>query len=257
MSYSGSDLIVELVRTNFKLKYRGSVLGFLWVLMKPFFLFLIMYVIFSYLSRSGGGLSSETYAVYLLLGLVIFYFFNDGIVYGMNSLLDKSSIILKVNFNRSVAVLSSIILALINFIINMIIIAVVAAFVGVGASWLSFLYFVFIVVTLTMLILGMSYFSSILLVHLRDLTHVTELGMQLMFYASAVFFPVEIVPEQWRFLVQYNPIAAIIEAARNAILYGQVTRLTYVSVLFGLSIVLYLFGRIYFNKQVKRIAEYF
>ncbi len=257
MERTGKDLITELVRTNFKLKYRGSILGFLWVLMKPFFLFLIIYIIFSHLSRGTQGLTANQYAVYLLLGLVMFYFFNDGIVYGMNALLDKAGIILKVNFNRSVAIFSSISLALINFLINLFIIGVVSVIVGVHINATSALYFLFVCMTLLLLVTSVSFFTSIMLVHLRDLTHVTELGMQLLFYASAVFFPIEIVPEKWRPIIQINPLAALIEAGRGAIVYGEILRFKYVLVLFIISVVLLFVGRSYFNKQVKRITEYF
>jgi ABC-2 type transport system permease protein len=250
------DIIKELVRTNFKLKYRGSVLGFIWVLLKPFFLFMIMYLVFSAMSRGVSGLSSKQYAVHLLLGLIIFTFFNEGVTYGMNSILDKSGIILKINFDRKVAVFSSIFLAGINFVINLCIITVVAFVVGVHVTPSSLLYLLLLFSTVLILITGISFFTSIIMVRLRDLLHVTELVMQLLFYASAVFFPAEIVPEKWRFIILYNPLAAIIQAARSAVLFGTVDRPLFISAIFVCAVLIFIFGWIFFNKKVRKIAEY-
>jgi ABC-type polysaccharide/polyol phosphate export permease len=250
------NLFTELVRTNFKLKYRGSVLGFVWVLMKPFLIFLVLFLVFSGLN-TGGELSSRAYAAYLLIGMILFNFFSEGIVWGMNSLMDKESIIMKVNFNRIVAVQSSVALAVINFFINSVVIMVIAVFAGIGASFVSFIYFLFVCVILMLLILSISLFTSIILVHLRDLSHIAELGLQLLFFGSAVFYPITFVPEKWRFLIVWNPLAAMIDASRSAIMFGEVTRFPYMIAIFLISIILLIAGWMFFNRSIRKIAELF
>jgi len=251
------DLLVELVRTNFKLKYKGSILGFVWVLLKPFFIFLLLYIVFANLLKIGGSCeSSGKNAMYLLIGLIVYNYFSEGIIFGMNSILDKSNMILKVNFNRIIAVLSSLILAFINFLINSIIIAVVAVIVGVDITPVSFVYVLLLVLTMSVIILSISLFSSLLLIRLRDLTHIVELALQLVFYGSAVFYPISIVPDRWRFLIDYNPIAAIIDASRTALIDGEVARMSFAVSLLAVALLLLLVGIPFFNRSVKLVAEY-
>ncbi|MDD3661851.1 MAG: ABC transporter permease [Candidatus Dojkabacteria bacterium] len=251
------DLYSELVRTNFKLKYRGSILGFLWVLMRPFVTFLTLFVIFSSISSAQGFSGKSEYAMYLLIGLVVFTFINEGIIEGMNSLMQRSGIILKIGFNRFIALASSITMALINFVINLLIVSVVAVTADVSLSALSGVYLVFVILTALLMVLGISFFSSIMLIRLRDLSHIVELLMQLVFYASAIFFPITIVPERWRFIVEYNPIAVFVQAAREAITSGSVVRFDYVIGAFIFSLVLVVMGNYFFQRNVKKIAEFF
>lgn len=251
------DLLLELVQTNFKLKYKGSVLGFLWVLLKPFFIFLILFAIFVNIVKGTTDLTTKEYTLYLLIGMVFFNFFNEGIIFGMNSLLDKSQIILKVNFNRLIAVASSIALALINFGINLFIIAIVAIFIGVHLTIFSALYLIAIIAAMITLILAISLYTSIILIRLRDLTHITELALQLLFYASAVFIPIEAIPEKYHEIILLNPLAVYIQAARSAVIYGTVERPLFIAASFAISALLVISGFFFFEKRVKKITEFF
>lgn len=251
------DLYIELVKTNFKLRYKGSILGFIWVLIKPFLIYLMLFVVFFNLGGSSKDLSSGQYSVYLLLGLIIFNYFNESIIWGMNSLMDKAHIILKVNFNRIIALFSSLSLALINFVINCGILTVVSVVVGVNTSVMSIVYMLFVFLVLTLFVLGISFFTSVMLIRLRDLNHISELGLQLVFYGTAVFYPIEIVPEKWRFIVEYNPIAVVIQASRQALLYGDIARLEYIFGLLFVSLILCIFGALYFKNNIKKVAEFF
>lgn len=254
---TSTDLFSELVRTNFKLKYSGSVLGFIWVLMKPFLIFLVLFIVFSGMSMGTEDLTARGYAAYLLIGLVMFNFFSEGITNGMNALLDKENIILKINFNRVIAVQSSVAMAVINFLISLGIIIVITLIVGISTTVASSLYFVLICLTMLLLIFSISLFSSVILIRLRDLTHITELGLQILFFGSAVFYPITFVPEKWRFLIEYNPIAIIISASRYALIYGEVTRVPFILGIFVGSIALGAVGWVYFRRQIKKIAEFF
>ncbi len=251
------DLLGELVRTNFKIKYKGSLLGFLWVLLKPFFIFLILFAIFVNIVKGTTLLTANEFALFLLIGMVFFTFFNEGIILGMNSLLDKSQLILKVNFNKLIAVSSSIALAVINFVVNLVIVAGVAAVVGINLTPLSTLYLFVIIFAMLLLIFAISLFSSIILIRLRDLTHITELLLQLLFYASAVFIPLEAIPDQFHKVILLNPVAVFIQAARSAIMYGTIDRPKYVFASIGFSLLLLIVGLVFFQSRVKKITEYY
>ncbi|MBN1617984.1 ABC transporter permease [Candidatus Dojkabacteria bacterium] len=251
------DLYYELVKTNFKMKYRGSVLGFLWVLMKPFLMFCVLFIAFSGMGRQNNGLSSQQYAVYLLTGLVTFYYINDGILLGMNSLLDRAGVILKVNFDRKIAVLSGMTLGLINLLVNFSIVLLMALVFGVHIQIIPFLYVIGIFLSITLFTFSISLFSSILLIRFRDLSHIVDLGMQLLFYASAVFYPIDIIPEKWRFVIYYNPFAIFIDAIRQALVWGNFEHYKYVILVTCFSLIMLVIGIKVFDKNVKKIAEYF
>ena len=84
-----------------------------------------------------------------------------------------------------------------------------------------------------------------------------ELVLQLLFYASAVFFPVEMIPENYRFIVYYNPVARFVKAVREALIFGEITDLKFVLLALAASVILVILGRLYFNKHIKKVAEHF
>ena len=257
ISKNDLDLYKQFVKTIFKMRYKGSLLGFFWVLLKPFFMFIILFVVFSTVSGQVGNLTSRQYAVYLLSGLVIYTFFSEGITWGMGSIMERADLILKINFKRDIVLISALTMALINFVINLLIIAVIGLILGIQFSLVGSLYILFIGLALFTVMYGISFFTSIWMVHIRDLAHITELGLQLMFYASAVFFPIEMIPERFQFIVRYNPVAIYIQSVREVLAYQNITHLKFVVGSFLLSLLLVLLGSIYFKHNIKRIAEHF
>ncbi|MBP8979247.1 ABC transporter permease [Candidatus Dojkabacteria bacterium] len=257
MDKNDLDLYKQFVKTTFKMRYKGSILGFFWVLLKPFFMFLILFLIFSHTASAVGGLTQQQYAVYLLSGLIVYTFFNEGMIWGMGSIMERAQLIVKINFKRDVVVASSLSMALINFSINLLIVLVVALILKINISLIGLAYVFLIGLTMFLSLYGVSFFTSIWLVHVRDLQHIMELVLQLLFYASAVFFPVEMIPEKYRFIVYYNPMARFVKAVREALIFGEVTDLKFVLLALAISIVLVILGKIYFNKHIKKVAEHF
>jgi len=257
MNKNDLDLYKQFVKTTFKMRYKGSILGFFWVLLKPFFVFLILFLIFSHTSSSIAGLTQQQYAVYLLSGLIVYTFFNEGMIWGMGSIMERAQLIVKINFKRDVVVASSLSMALINFSINLLIVLVVALVLKINISLIGLAYILFIGLTMFLALYGISFFTSIWLVHVRDLQHIMELVLQLLFYASAVFFPVEMIPEHYRFIVYYNPVARFVKAVREALIFGEITDLKFVLLALAASVILVILGRLYFNKHIKKVAEHF
>ncbi len=257
MNKNDLDLYKQFVKTTFKMRYKGSILGFFWVLLKPFFMFLILFLIFSHTASAVGGLTQQQYAVYLLSGLIVYTFFNEGMIWGMGSIMERAQLIVKINFKRDVVVASSLSMALINFSINLLIVLVVALILKINISLIGLAYVFLIGLTMFLSLYGVSFFTSIWLVHVRDLQHIMELVLQLLFYASAVFFPVEMIPEKYRFIVYYNPMARFVKAVREALIFGEVTDLKFVILALAVSIVVVILGKIYFNKHIKKVAEHF
>lgn len=247
------DLLFELIRTNFKLRYNNSILGFLWVLMKPFLYFLMLFIVFT--AFRGGEVSAQ-YGANLLLGIIIYTLVNEGIIFGMHALTDLAGVILKVNFPRQVAVTSAVFMAVTNFMFNMVILLVLATIGRFIPTIEGFLYFVFILGMVIFSLYSISLVSSILLVKVRDLHHVMELVMQLVFWGSAVFYSIDDMSGTFGKVIRLNPLAIVIHASRRALLEGDIIHLKAMLIMSIFSLVLFFVGNLYFKKNIKRIAEF-
>ncbi|MDN3512681.1 MAG: ABC transporter permease, partial [Candidatus Jettenia sp.] len=248
--------------TSFKLRYNNSLLGFLWVLLKPFMLFLIMFFVWSRLLEN----TQENYALYLLLGIMMFTFFSEGVTMGMNALLEKAHIILKVNFPRQIVLLSSTLMAVINLCINLGIFLIFSIFNGGSNAQLgTVLYGVWVFLVFYLFILGVSFFTSIFLIYLRDLSNVTDVGLQLLFWSTPIFYSLDtsiggrsydlsgIVKQ----LIGANPLGIVIDTVRAAFIAGEVRNWELMLAYFVVTLFLCLVGWKYFSDKVRRIAESF
>lgn len=251
---NNTDLLYELVKTSFKLKYNGSILGFIWVILKPFLQFLILYVVFS---NVAGNQTIKAFPVYLIIGLVIFTYFQESIVGGLNSLKEKAHIILKVNFDRKLAVYSSIILALINLFVNFVVITIFMLFNPVTLRLEAILYALFIVFILFILNVGISFFTSVISIRIKDIQHLVEVGFQLLFYATPIIYKIDVLPEKYQQIAALNPIYIIIQSVRAALINGEIAFLKEIIVIAIISLVIFILGMTFFNNQVTKIAEKF
>jgi ABC-2 type transport system permease protein len=249
------DLLRELVKTNFKLRYNNSVLGVLWVLIKPYSTFLVMYYIWSRL----GGETVPNYRLYLLVGIVTNAFFQEQISSGLTSLLDTAHIILKVNFPRQLAVMSASFGALINLGINLLLIAVIGAFTNLRPTPLGVAYIFLIYLIMYIFCLSISFVSSIILIRFRDLKNITDLGLFLLYWATPIFYVLtpNIAQGSTMSLIAANPLGILINQVRAGLgIYGEVNwQLMLIYLAVGLvSLVL---SWTFFQKNVKKVAEYF
>lgn len=173
-------LLKELIKTDFKLRYQGSAIGYLWSILKPVMLFLIMYLVFVRFMRFGEG--TPHFAVALLLGITIWSFFGETTGVGMLSIVSRGDMLRKVNFSKSVIVFSVVINAFINLMISLAVVTIFALINGVQMSWTV----IFVVPLLFQLVLfttGISFMLSTFFVYFRDLGPIWEVIMQVCFYA--------------------------------------------------------------------------
>ncbi len=247
------DLLIELIRTNFKLRYNNSILGFFWVLMKPFLYFLMLFVVFT---AFRGGEASAEFGANLLLGIIIYTLVNEGVIFGMHALTDLAGVILKVNFPRQVAITSAVFMAVVNFAFNTVILLVLAVLGSFAPTLEGLLYFLFILSMTIFALYSISLFSSILLVKIRDLHHIMELVMQLVFWGSAVFYSIDDMSGAFGQIIRLNPLALIIHASRRALLQGDIIHVKAMLFMTVMTFVLYFLGSLYFRKNIKRIAEF-
>jgi ABC-2 type transport system permease protein len=226
-------LLRELVVTDFKLRYQGSVLGYLWSLLKPLLLFAILYVVFVNFLKIGANI--EHFAVYLLLGIVMWTFFVEATSQGMAAIVSRGDLIRKINFPKYIIVISGTISALINLILNLFVVFIFILINGVGIHW-SILLMPFYVLELYVFALAIAFLLAAAYVKYRDIGHIWEVLMQGAFYATPILYPVQmlagphtttaqqILASSHAYvaqLIMLNPIAHAVQGARNSAITHQ------------------------------------
>lgn len=208
-------LLRELVITDFKLRYQNSALGYLWALLKPLFMFGIIYVFFTVVLGIGRGV--ENWGVALLLGIVMWTFFQEVVKQGLKSIVSNGGIIRKINFPKYIIVVATSLSAIINLLINLVVVLIFAAFSGVEFGWGVALVPLFII-ELYIFGLGLAFLFSAINVKFRDIDYIWDVLTQALFYGSAIMFPLNQVvsfSQRAAELLSLSPITQAIQDARH------------------------------------------
>jgi ABC-2 type transport system permease protein len=216
-------LLRQMVVSDFKLRYQGSVLGYVWSLLRPLFLFVIMYVVFVKFLRIGANIPH--YPVYLLTGIVLWNFFAEITNNGVTSIVDRSELIRKLNFPKFVIILSTAFSALINLGLNLIVIGLFLYVNKVDVGWGALLWSPLFVFEIFVFAISLAFILSALFVRLRDVNYIWEVLMQAMFYATPIIYPLSLVSEKWPQVAKFmmlNPVAQAIQGVR----YESITPVT-------------------------------
>ena len=210
------NLTRELAVTSFKLKYTGSTLGYAWSLVKPLLIFGMTYLVFVRVLGAGAG--DPTFPVQLLLGIVIWTFFADATSSATGAIVGSGHMIRKAYFPRWIVVIAATLSATMTLGVNLALIMLIGFPLGWFHVGLAGLLAPLLFVELYMLVVGIGLLMSAMFVLFRDLGHVWEIMLQLLFYASAILFPFARIPSQYRVLVALNPVAQLLEDMRRALI---------------------------------------
>lgn len=265
-----ASLTYTLAATDFKLRYFGSVLGYLWSLMRPLLLFGVLYVVFTEVFSLGKGVPH--YPVYLLTGIILWTFFIETTSNNVQSLTLREGLLRKMRFPRLVIPLSVALMALFNLAMNMIAVVVFALANGVypRVSWLEM---PVLILLMAILAVGVGMLLSALYVRFRDVQPIWDVVSQALFYASPIIY----TAYQYKGLkhvAMFNPIGAILTQMHFSWVGGGTLvrhghRIYYpvhdaattaggwplLLVPFGIIIGLFCLGLWFFNREAPRIAE--
>jgi ABC-2 type transport system permease protein len=253
-------LLSELVRTDFKLRYQGSVLGYAWSLLRPLLLFVILYVVFVKFLKFGAGVPH--FPVYLLLGIVMWNFFNEMTVQSLGSIVGRGDLIRKIRIPRWIIVLSSSISALINLFLNLLVIVVFMAVNHVDVMR-TILWLPLILAEVYLFSLGLSFFLAAAFVKFRDINYIWEVILQAGFYLTPILYPLSRIPNlTFQKLLLINPMGQAIQDARYAaITHASTTTHSifqggwYQFIPFILVGLVLIIGLSYFRRESKYFAE--
>jgi ABC-2 type transport system permease protein len=209
------SLTFTLAATDFKLRFFGSALGYLWTLMRPLLLFGVLYFVFTEVVRFGDDI--KNYPVYLLAAIVIFTFFSETTARGVNSLVERENLLRKVRFPRMVIPLSVALHALFNLGLNLVVVFVFVLASGIEprVAWLELVPLVAVVVVFAT---GLTMLLSALFVRYRDVQPIWEVVLQMLFYASPVIYVTEFLPDNIERKAMANPITAVLTQMRHSLI---------------------------------------
>ncbi len=260
-SRSNKILLRELVITDFKLRYQGSALGYLWSVLKPLFLFTILYVVFD--KFLGMGRDIEHFAVYLLLGIVVWQFFSEATIMGLQSIISRGDLIRKINFPKYIIVIASTVSALINLLINIVVVLVFCVINGVELTPMAFLA-IPLIIEIYIFALGLAFLLSSINVKLRDIGYLWEIFLQGAFYATPILYPLQMIlakmPAAAKWLM-LNPMAQAIQDMRYVLVTHETITIWAllhnwkVILPFIIIIITVVSGAYFFRKNQKHFAE--
>lgn len=251
-------ILREMVSTDFKIRYQGSALGYLWSLLKPLFLFAILYIVFTFIIPLGKDV--EHFAVYLIIGVVFWNFFNEATTIGAGAVVAKGDLMRKISIPRYLVVMASSFSALINLGLSLIVVFIFALLNGITPS-IEWLLIVPLALEVFVFALGVSFFLSAAFVKYRDITYIWEVVLQAGFYASAIIYPLSKVPEEFHKWFFINPMVQIMQDARYAVatqseatIWSTVS-FPYTFIPFVVIGIVGVIGWVYFKKKSKYFAE--
>ena len=253
------NLTLTLAVTDFKLRYFGSFLGYLWSLMRPLLFFGVLYVVFTQVVKLGTEVPN--YPVYLLESIVIWTYFAETTTTSVRSLVDRENLLRKIRFPRLVIPLAVSLTAMFILALNLIAVVILALLTGIEPT-VGWLEVPLLVVYIGFLATGVSMLLSALFVRFRDLQPIWDVSLQVLFYGSPILFVAAKYPDNVERILMCNPLAVVMTQMRKAVIQpsapsaaemiGGAPRL-----LIPLAIIVAVFALGYwvFNREAPRIAE--
>lgn len=244
------QLILNLAIFNVKNRYLGTYLGSIWAFLEPLLLFVLLYFVFTEIRTS----SRESFAIYLLTGIMLYHIFVRGTTFGLNSIRGNKSIILSINIKREFLPLASTLSTTAIAIVNVIVFLAISAFFQFEFS-LTIFALPIILCYLLLLILGISYILSIVNVFVKDIQRAWPIGIHALFFISPIFWYLDSVGGVLQNFQKINPLGQIVELAHHVIVYKEfpplndwLYTLTFILVILGV-------GLLVFRIFDKRIIE--
>ena len=255
-------LLKELTKTDFKLRYQGSVLGYLWALLRPLMMFAILYIVFAKLLKIGNDIPH--YPVYLLCGTTMWSFFTECTSQGIQSIVVRGDLLRKISFPKYIVVVSSTLTAVINMLINLGVVIIFALINGVTPSW-TWLLVIPAILELYLLALGIAFLLGSINVKFRDITSIWDVLVQALFYAIPIIYPVSMVAATSDIaakIILMNPIAQAIQDIRFGLItqetittWNYTGNIAFAAIPIGIILVILIRGAFTFRKRSKFFAE--
>ena len=248
--YDYRELLKTSISKDVRGKYKNSVLGILWSFLNPLLQIAVYAIVFPLIMKS----NLPNYTVFLCCGLIPWNFFSAAISRTSFTMVENGNIIKKVYFPREILPISVVTSEAINFIISTIIILAFVLGYGMGLSKFLIFYPLVLLVQYVLLI-GISFIVSSVTVYFRDLQHFIGIALQLLFYATPIVYAPNTIPENFQWILKFNPMTYVINGYRDIFYYKQMPDLSSMVMVLGVGLIVCLAGYFIFNKLQRRFAE--
>ena len=205
------DLLTLIAVSDFKKTYFGTALGYLWSVARPLMLFGVLLAVFTQIFRIGSQVPE--YPVLLLFNIVLFGFFQEATTTAVTSIVSQESVVRKTQFPRLVIPLAVVLTTMFNLALNLVVVVTFILAWGIEPQW-TWLGFPLVLAALFVLTTAVAMIVSSLYPRFRDTAIIWSVAATVLFYATPVLYPLEIVPEAMRDVIQVNPLAPLFELAR-------------------------------------------
>lgn len=247
------ELLGNLIKREIAQRYKQSILGYAWIILNPLFQLVVMSFVFSLILRVKSF--DVPFIIFLSVALLPWNFFANSLVSSTNSLVDNRSLITKIYFPREILVIASIVAKLVDFGFSLIILVLFFIIFKIPVT-IYFVWFIVILLIQIIFTLGFSLIVSALNLFYRDIQYLLSMILMLWMYLTPIMYPVEMIPERFRFIFKLNPMAVIVNAYRQVLLGGSGPNLGSLSLALFLSIFTFLFGFYIFKKLEGKFADY-
>lgn len=241
------QLSLALAKAQFKLRNEGSYLGIFWYLLNPLLMFILLLFIFS----QNLGSEIPDYPLYLLLGIIIFNFFQQTTTFSIRTMDENRLLIKSINFSREALVMSNVLRTLFAHLFELIIFMIIALFFGI--SFQAFIFYLPVLIIFSIFIYGCSLFLSSLYVYFIDIENIWFFVSKLVFFATPIFYSVS--SGKLFVLNLFNPLYYFITFSREIVIYNRLPELWLIFGSLLYSLVFFIIGSSMFSKLKKKFAE--
>jgi lipopolysaccharide transport system permease protein len=245
------ELLWVLTARDVKVRYKQTVLGAAWAVLRPVLTMLIFSVVFGRFAKMPSD--GYPYPVFIYAALLPWTFFANAVSTSGQSLVGSTQLVSKVYFPRLIIPLSSVGAGMIDLLISTVILLMMMVWYGVGWS-ANLLAAPFLLAAVVFTALGVGTFLAALTVAYRDFTHITPFLVQTWMYVTPVIFPLSLAPARWRWLLYFNPMTGLVEGFRSAFL-GKPFDMTGLAMSFVVAVVIFTAGVAYFERVERRFAD--
>jgi ABC-type polysaccharide/polyol phosphate export permease len=209
------ELIWALAVKELRVRYKRSTLGFLWSLLHPLLMMIILTVVFSSIAR----VPVDKYAVFLMSALLPWTFLSQALAYAADSLVSNAELLKKIRIDKSVFVVAAVLSNLMNFVLSLLPLALLLLILRFPFHW-TWIFVPVPFLALVMFVLGCSFFCAGANVFFRDVSHILQIVLSAWFYMSPIIYSLDFVPEKFRPIFRLNPMLYILNGFRHGIYYG-------------------------------------
>lgn len=250
-SYRYRELIWALALRELKIRYKRSVLGFLWALLNPALLMIVLSVVFSKVLIS----NIPHYGIFILSTLLPWTFFSQCLAYAVDSIVSNGDLIKKVAVSKSVFPLAAVVSNMINLLLSIIPLALIVLVMG-HQFFPTWAFLPVPIIALMIFTAGATFFFATANVYYRDVAHIVQILLQVWFYVTPIIYPLSIFPEKYRWMFQLNPLIYVLNDFRLAVYYGQMPRPQSVAASFACGLLSLFIGFAIFRKNQENFVYY-